>query len=283
MACPVSVAGGRLIGPWSHQYPDRGLPPGPAIGFLQETPRRWDHWLKGTDTGVMPEPLPRSWISASHPPKTVYEELPGRWAGDAAWPSPHVTTATYAFRDGPVVVASPVQTGMDAGRFFPFGNDADLLPDLPPDQRDEDAKSASSEFPVGEEPIEILGRPGVRLRLRLRLREDVPFGQAVARRGDVAPDGSSTLVTRGVLSLAVRGGRDRADAWTPGATEDVAFLLNGTGRGFPPGHRVRLSVSSAYWPWTWPAADSAGFTPLLAPSFLRHGPPRPLPVPPEGR
>ncbi len=28
------------IGPWSHQYPDRGLPPGPAIGFLQETLRR---------------------------------------------------------------------------------------------------------------------------------------------------------------------------------------------------------------------------------------------------
>lgn len=32
-----------LIGPWSHQYPDRGLPPGPAIGFLQETLRWWDH------------------------------------------------------------------------------------------------------------------------------------------------------------------------------------------------------------------------------------------------
>jgi predicted acyl esterase len=32
-----------LIGPWSRQYPDRGLPPGPAIGFLQETLRRWDH------------------------------------------------------------------------------------------------------------------------------------------------------------------------------------------------------------------------------------------------
>lgn len=25
--------------------PDRGLPPGPAIGFLQETPGWWDYWL----------------------------------------------------------------------------------------------------------------------------------------------------------------------------------------------------------------------------------------------
>lgn len=56
-----------LIGPWSHQYPDRGLPPGPAIGFLQETLRWWDHWLKGADNGVMEEPLLRSWISESHP------------------------------------------------------------------------------------------------------------------------------------------------------------------------------------------------------------------------
>ncbi|MBT2888716.1 CocE/NonD family hydrolase, partial [Streptomyces sp. McG5] len=42
-----------LIGPWSHQYPDRGLPPGPAIGFLQETLRWWDQHLKGEDSGVM--------------------------------------------------------------------------------------------------------------------------------------------------------------------------------------------------------------------------------------
>ncbi|MGH1555448.1 CocE/NonD family hydrolase [Streptomyces sp. L7] len=36
-----------LIGPWSHQYPDRGLPPGPAIGFLQETLRWWDQLVEG--------------------------------------------------------------------------------------------------------------------------------------------------------------------------------------------------------------------------------------------
>ncbi|MGR8008989.1 CocE/NonD family hydrolase [Streptomyces hypolithicus] len=248
---PTRVRG--LIGPWSHQYPDRGLPPGPAIGFLQETLRWWDHWLKGDErTGVMAEPLLRSWISDSHPPKTVYDELPGRWAGDPAWPSPHVTAAAYALQGPPLDVDSPMQTGMDAGRYFPFGNDADL----PPDQRDEDAKSASFEFPVGEAPIEILGRPAVRLRLRM----DVPYGQAVARLCDVAPDGSSTLVTRGVLNLAARGGRERAEAWPPGATEDVSFQLNGIGHSFAPGHRIRLSVSSAYWPWIWPASGSAGFT-----------------------
>ncbi|WAL97233.1 CocE/NonD family hydrolase [Streptomyces sp. Je 1-369] len=240
-----------LIGPWSHQYPDRGLPPGPSIGFLQETLRWWDHHLKGIDSGVMAEPKLRSWISDSHPPATVYPELPGGWVGDPSWPSPNVTPVPYALQGTPVVVDSPQHTGLDAGRYFPFGNDADL----PPDQRDEDAKSACFEFEVPAQ-VRVLGRPKVTLRLRM----DVPYGQAVARLCDIAPDGSSTLVTRGVLNLSARNGRDRADAWPLGATEDVTFELNGIGHTFPPGHRIRLAVSSAYWPWIWPQADSVGFT-----------------------
>ncbi|CAM5255210.1 CocE/NonD family hydrolase [Streptomyces californicus] len=200
----------------------------------------------------MREPLLRSWISGPHPPATVYETLPGRWVGDASWPSENVTPVAYALQGGERIVASPQQTGLDAGRFFPFGNDADL----PPDQRDEDAKSVSFEFPVTDAPIEILGRP----RVKLRLRMDVERGQAVARLCDVAPDGSSTLITRGVLNLAARHGRDRTDAWPPGETEDVVFDLNGIGHTFAPGHRIRIAVSSAYWPWIWPQAGSAGFT-----------------------
>uniref|UniRef100_A0AAU2VPL7 CocE/NonD family hydrolase n=1 Tax=Streptomyces sp. NBC_00008 TaxID=2903610 RepID=A0AAU2VPL7_9ACTN len=247
---PAKVRG--LIGPWSHQYPDRGLPPGPGIGFLQETLRWWDQHLKEKDTGVMSEPLLRSWISESHRPATVYETLPGRWVGETSWPSENVSPVAYALKGGPQTVDSPQQTGVDAGRFFPFGNDADL----PPDQRDEDAKSVSFEFPVEDAPIEILGRP----RVRLRIRMDVPRGQAIARLCDVAPDGSSTLVTRGVLNLAARHGRDRAEDWPAGSTEDVTFELNGIGHTFPPGHRIRLAVSSSYWPWIWPQAGSKGFT-----------------------
>ncbi|MCI3279230.1 CocE/NonD family hydrolase [Streptomyces cylindrosporus] len=256
-----------LIGPWSHQYPDRGLPPGPAIGFLQETLRWWDHWLKGVDSGAMREPLLRAYVSDSHAPATVYGELPGRWVGELRWPSPQVTGVSLEFRDSamshttgstmshstePVAVRSPQHTGLDAGRFFPFGNDADL----PPDQRDEDARSACFDFEVAEETW-VLGRPRVRLRLTSR----APRGQVVARLCDVAPDGSSTLVTRGALNLSARHGRDRAVPWTPGDTEDVEFELNGIGHAFPAGHRLRVAVSSAYWPWIWPQPESAaGFT-----------------------
>ncbi|MFE6484890.1 CocE/NonD family hydrolase [Streptomyces sp. NPDC057757] len=251
-----------LIGPWSHQYPDRGLPPGPAIGFLQETLRWWDHWLRDGDndsdansdgdTGVMAEPLLRSYVMDSHPPATVYDALPGRWVGDAAWPSPSVTPVSYELQGKPVLIRSPQHTGVDAGRFFPFGNDADL----PPDQQEEDGRSACFEFEVLEETW-VLGRP----KVRLRLTSHAGRGQVVARVCDVAPDGSSTLVTRGVLNLSARHGRDLTVPWNPGTTEDVVLELNGIGYAFPPGHRIRLSVSSAYWPWIWPQPGSeAGLT-----------------------
>ncbi|MFJ9901974.1 CocE/NonD family hydrolase [Streptomyces sp. NPDC101152] len=256
-----------LIGPWSHQYPDRGLPPGPAIGFLQETLRWWDHWLKGADPGAMEEPLLRAYISDSHRPATVYGVLPGRWVGEGAWPSPGVRVVSYGLGDGavshatdpnggvshttPVPVRSPQHTGTDAGRFFPFGNDADL----PPDQREEDGRSVCFDFAVTEETW-VLGRP----RVRLRVTSEVPRGQIAVRVCDVAPDGASTLVTRGVLNLSARHGRDRNLPWPTGATEDVDFELNGIGHAFPAGHRIRLAVSSAYWPWIWPQPGSqAGF------------------------
>jgi len=65
-AIPRLLAGLRaprkgLIGPWAHLYPHDGVP-GPAIGFLQEALRWWDHWLKDTDTGVMAEPMLRVWM-----------------------------------------------------------------------------------------------------------------------------------------------------------------------------------------------------------------------------
>ncbi|MGW3667925.1 CocE/NonD family hydrolase [Streptomyces sp. NPDC005141] len=241
-----------LIGPWSHQYPDRGLPPGPAIGFLQETLRWWDHWLRDEDTGALSVPLLRSYVMDAHPPATVYGELPGRWVGDPAWPSPSVTPITYALQGTPVPVRSPQHTGVDAGRFFPLGNDADL----PPDQREEDARSTCFEFEVPAETW-VLGRP----RVDLRLTPASPRGQVIARLCDVAPDGASTLVTRGALNLSARRGLDRTVPAEPGTTENVAFDLNGIGYAFPAGHRIRLSVSSTYWPWIWPQPGSeAGFT-----------------------
>ncbi|MGQ4433783.1 CocE/NonD family hydrolase [Streptomyces sp. SAS_260] len=251
-----------IIGPWSHQYPDRGLPPGPAIGFLQETLRWWDQHLKGVDTGVMGEPLLRSWITDPVPPATSYDVLPGRWVGDTNWPSEKVTWDARPLGAGsdPVLVRSPQHTGLDAGRFFPFGNASDL----PPDQREEDGRSVCFDSEPLTGRVEILGRP----RVRLRLDSGTPRAHVIARLCDIAPDGSSTLVTRGVLNLLSRHGRDRAVEWTPGTYEDVEFELTGIGYAIPPGHRIRLAVSDTYWPWVWPHGERGGLRVVPADSAV---------------
>ncbi|WP_416394136.1 MULTISPECIES: CocE/NonD family hydrolase [unclassified Curtobacterium] len=246
-----------IVGPWSHQYPDRGLAPGPSIGFLQETLRWWDRWLRGIDTGVEADPALRAWINEGEAPATYYESRRGRWVGAEAWPS----TATVARRvgltalrggaDGPVVVRSPQHTGADAGRFFPFGN----ATDLPPDQRAEDGRSVCFDLPL-EEPLDVLGN----VLVHLAVTSDRPRATLTVRLCDVAPDGSSTLVTRGVLNAAKRDGADRNDPLEPGMPASLPVRLVSTGHRFAAGHRLRIAVSTAYWPWVWPHPDAPTVT-----------------------
>ncbi len=65
-----------LIGPWGHKYPHLGIP-GPAIGFLQEALRWWDHWLKGIATGIMAEPMLRVWIAGQRTADHSLSDTPG--------------------------------------------------------------------------------------------------------------------------------------------------------------------------------------------------------------
>ncbi|MCW2912632.1 MAG: peptidase [Actinomycetia bacterium] len=252
-----------LVGPWAHRYPDIATAPGPAIGFLQETLRWWDHWLKDIDTGIMDEPRLRSWLPEAMPPRTTHGDVPGRWVTDPLWPSPHVSPRSWRLEDaglvdtGPVhggtrLVASPQHTGIDAGRFFPFGNPSDL----PPDQRAEDGRSVCFDTAPLTDRVEILGIPAAELELACEL----DAGQVIVRLCDVAPDGSSTLVTRGCLNLTHRTGHDSPTPWVPGSAERVIVELSAIGYCFPPGHRIRIAVSSAYWPWVWPHAEAAPLT-----------------------
>ena len=234
-----------IIGPWAHQYPDRRTPPGPAIGFLHETLRWWDQWLAGRDTGVMEEPDLRAWITDAGRPAPYVSEQQGGWIG-TSWPAV-ARSESRTLGAGRVPVDSPWDTGQDAGRYFPFGNHADL----PPDQRAEDGRSIHVDFPVEGNPVAILGRAMV----RLRLASSTPRANVIVRLCDVAPDGASTLVSLGVLNLLKRHGMDKREDMRPGEDEDVEVELRAAGYRFPTGHRIRVAISNHYWPWVWPHED----------------------------
>ena len=88
-----------IVGPWGHKYPHNGVP-GPAIGFLTESLRWWDHWLKGKATGIMDEPLLRAYVQDSLPPASHYDQRPGHWAAEPSWPSANIAAERLALDPG---------------------------------------------------------------------------------------------------------------------------------------------------------------------------------------
>ncbi|MHB8505136.1 MAG: CocE/NonD family hydrolase, partial [Acidimicrobiales bacterium] len=285
-----------LIGPWSHSFPNDSVP-GPSIGYLEESLRWWDHWLKGVDTGIMEEPVLRAWVEEWVDPAPWHALWPGRWVAETAWPPSRPTRDWWLHADrvpglgdapggGSALCHRGDQTaGLDAGVLCADGG----FGDWPGDQRAEDGRSLTFTTAALPSPVEILGHPVAHLELAC----DRPIAPLVVRLCDLAPDGTSLRVTWGLLELSRRHGMDRSDPMVTGEKEVVALPLKAIGHRFEAGHRIRLAVSTTLWPWVWPAPQPAALTlvcgaasrlelPIREPqaedeALLPFGPPEKLP------
>jgi hypothetical protein len=85
------------------------------------------------------------------------------------------------------------------------------------------------------------------------------------------------FVTRGLLNLTHRESHEHPAPLEPGRRYEVAVPLNAIAHSFPRGHRIRLAVSSCYWPMIWPSAEAVTLTLFTGVSRLA------LPVRPAGR
>ncbi|NIM73399.1 MAG: CocE/NonD family hydrolase [Gammaproteobacteria bacterium] len=257
----LSVPRKGLVGPWSHNFPHNGVP-GPAIGFLQEALRWWDHWLKDIDTGVMDEPMYRVWMQDSAPARSAYDVRPGRWVAEQSWPSPRIVPTCWYLSarqtleqhpDEPACEAeaprfdlqSPQNTGLCSGEWCGYGSEGEA----PIDQREDDGKSLCFDTSALQAPVALLGAP----TLELELSCDAPVAMLAVRLNDLSPDGASTRVSYGLLNLTHRDGHESPEAMIPGDRYRVTVRLNDVAHRFVRGHVIRLAVSSAYWPIAWPA------------------------------
>ena len=68
------------------------------------------------------------------------------------------------------------------------------------------------------------------------------------RLNDIRPDGSMLSVTYGVLNLTHRESHEYADAAGAGEDLQIRLALNEIAHVFPAGHRLRIAISTAYWP-----------------------------------
>ncbi len=241
-----------LIGPWVHKYPHFAMPR-PRIDFHAEAIRWWDRWLRGIANGVDDVPQQRAFISEAVRPAERTEREPGRWVsrdlgGDDTCLRLHLTgdgaLAPMPPRSGEVVVDSAETCGADAGVFFVV----DTVTELPGDQCADDALAVVFDTPVLDEAVEVLGRT----LLRLRVAIDCPQGNVIARLEDVHPDGVVHRVVMGVLNLSHRHSNESPMSMDAGRFEVVDWHLDDTGYRFVVGHRIRLALSTAYFPMVMP-------------------------------
>ncbi len=251
-----------IVGPWIHKYPHFAVPK-PAIGFLQEALRWWDRWLKGKETGVENDAMMRLYVMDSAPPRDWYEERPGRWIAEYQWPSPGIAPRRFALADGgrlasgaaalsPTAVASPQDCGMDGGEYCAIW----LGPEMPGDQRADDDKSVCFDSGPLSASIDIVGAPVV----GLRLTADRPVAMVAVRLCDIHPDGASTRITYGVLNLCHRESHEFPAAVVPGEAMDITLKLDDIAYRVPAGHRLRVAISSSYWPLVWPSPQPVTLT-----------------------
>lgn len=260
-----------LVGPWAHRYPNFAMP-GPRMGFLQECLRWWDKWLKGKETGIMAEPMLRAWMQDTAPPDPRPEERPGRWVAEEAWPSPRISPSVFPLGPGRIeapgsrpaqtrlAICSPQTVGMAAGKWCPYGMD----PDQPDDQRMEAGGSLVFDSEPLADPLEFLGAPVV----DLDLVSDRPKALVAVTLSEVLPDGRATRLSYGLLNLTHRDGHESPRDLVPGEPYRVSVRLNECAQRISAGSRIRVAVSTAYWPIVWPSPEAVTLTVLTGASSL---------------
>lgn len=256
-----------LVGPWTHIYPHQGVP-GPAIGYLAEALRWWDRWLKDVDTGIMDEPMLRFWLQDS-PARPGFETVPGRWAAEPTWPATCLQTRTLFLTgarglqpgavDEVALRLRPLQTvGIAAGNWCPSGAGAaeDLNIELALDQRIDDARSLTFDSAPLTEAFDLLGSGVVTLRVAV----DRPVAYLAVRLNVVSPTGESDRVTYGILNLCHRDGSEHPVALEPGRPYTVRVPLDYAALRFAAHCRIRIAVSTAYWPMILPSPEPVTLT-----------------------
>ena len=247
-----------IVGPWVHKYPHFAIPE-PRIGFLQEALRWWDKWLKGIETGVETDPDLRLYQMDGVRPQTWYIERAGRWVAQTPGRD-HQHPAeirTYflgddGLRDEPskidAKVTSPQDCGADSGEYCAIW----LGPEMPGDQRRDDALSTIWDGNTLNSNLVITGAP----QITLKLSSDKPVAQLAVRLNHIHPDGASTRITYGVINLCHRDGHERSKPLPINQPINVTLNLDQCAYTVPAGHRVRVSISNAYWPLLWPSPEA---------------------------
>jgi hypothetical protein len=256
-----------VIGAWQHSINTQKVGavdygPDNVLDWDGSVCRFFDFHLKGVRNGL-----------EGDPPVQVFVMGENRWRAEPDWPLPGTRWTKFYFH-------SNGQANSLAGD----GTlDTSLPGDEPPDQYTYDPRNPTpSPFTGGhsedgavdtregasrddvlvyttaplEKALELIGPVTARLYASTSARDT----DWMVRLVDVAPDGASALLCDGVLRARCRDpqyeGRFNADQLSkiePGAVLEYTIdFWRGTAMRFAPGHRIRVEVSSSFFPYFLP-------------------------------
>jgi putative CocE/NonD family hydrolase len=250
--------GWAILGPWGHSFPIDGIP-GPRLA-MAPIMRWWARWLRDEPNGEEHQPRLRAYIRGPRAPGPLPAEEPGRWVGVSAWPdaaSVQMLALSRELLDQHIVgedvaVRSPASTGTRSAVWCPYGSPAQSSGD----QRPDDGQSTCFTSAPLHAAVDILGLPSV----TLTLSADRPRASVAVRLCHVLPDGASRLLAVGARNLTHDDAHETARELVPGERQTVRVDLRAVAQHVPAGHRLRVAVSSSYWPWLWPPPDNVTLT-----------------------
>lgn len=222
--------------PWAH---GDFVPGAPDFPIVDRALLAWfDHWLL-----ELPDaPLPSARVTSWQLPKRT-----GRWTELADWPAEPTTTGLHLNVDGTLqatagaaaelrYTVNPFDNGCACGDRGLYG-----APDDPSnDQRIADESRLHFDSALLPDGAVIAGEPAARVRAALSTSD----GNLVVRLHDVAPDGTSFVITTGWLRASHRQGHEQSVALAPGQVYDFDVKLWPTHWKVAAGHRLRVSISS---------------------------------------
>ncbi|OFW78298.1 MAG: hypothetical protein A2Z48_06195 [Actinobacteria bacterium RBG_19FT_COMBO_70_19] len=248
LRCPKRL----LFGPWSHASTET-CRPGPNVDIVPEMARWWDRWLKGLDNGVDREPPITLFVRRPTKPAADLQEMRGEWRFEPGWPLERSVETPMPLGNAqtPGLLPRPqdeLEVRGDVGWTAWISCAGGMPWGQPIDQRADEAYSLGYEWGPLDREVEILGYP----RLEVTVSSSAPVAYLSAKLVDVFPDGTSALVTRGLLNLTHRASREEPSPLEPGTPYRVSFELEVASWVFEPGHRIRLDLAGTDWPNVWP-------------------------------
>lgn len=287
--CPVFVVGGwadwypsallrifsrlkcpkrALIGPWSHQWPDHGIP-GPRIAWLPEALKWFDRWLKGIKNGIDREPPVTLFVRRYSSPRPVVVEDAGGFRRETEWPLKRARETSFYFRAAGRLergapgaaergcadrLSNDPRAGISTG--FYGGGPFNINWVMPLDQRADDRHGTLFTTRPLDRELEVTGVP----RLELYVSSEEPAALLFAKLCDVAPDGKAALVTTGCLNLCHRESHARPTTLKAGRIYRVAFDCLACAYRFSRGNRIRVGLYRADIMNVWPTPGTGGVT-----------------------